>query len=50
MAGLRNKKGFTRKRDWVQIDDYLPWSEEWKTYESSIKEKENILTSIALNF
>ena len=33
-----------------EIDDYLPWSEEWKTYESSIKEKENILTSIALNF
>ena len=33
-----------------EIDDYLPWSEEWKLYESSIIEKEKILTSVAVNF
>ena len=33
-----------------EIDDYLPWSEEWKCYESSVIEKENILTSVAVNF
>lgn len=33
-----------------EIDDYLPWSEKWKQYESSIIEKENILTSVAVDF
>lgn len=34
----------------AEIDDFLPWSEKWKDYEKALKEKEEILTSVAINF
>lgn len=33
-----------------EIDDFLPWSERTKDYGKELKEKEKVLTSVAVNF
>ena len=33
-----------------EMDDFLPWSPNWKDYEKELKEKEKILASATVNF